>query len=57
LPREEEYAKEVKKRTLANLYDQRPAWLDSAHRELDEAVAAAYGRPTDLSGDEISSGF
>jgi hypothetical protein len=47
----------VKKRTLTNLYDQRPAWLDSAHRELDEAVAAAYGRPTDLSGDEISSGF
>jgi hypothetical protein len=30
------------KRTLTNLYNQRPAWLDLAHRRLDEAVCAAY---------------
>ena len=34
---------ELKKRTLTNLYNARPAWLDHAHRELDAAVAAAYG--------------
>jgi type II restriction/modification system DNA methylase subunit YeeA len=34
---------ELKKRTLTNLYNQRPSWLDTAHRKLDEAVAAAYG--------------
>jgi len=34
---------ELKKRTLTNLYNARPAWLDNAHRALDAAVAAAYG--------------
>jgi hypothetical protein len=34
---------ELKKRTLTNLYNARPAWLAHAHRELDTAVAAAYG--------------
>jgi type II restriction/modification system DNA methylase subunit YeeA len=34
---------DLKKRTLTNLYNQRPAWLDSAHKALDLAVAAAYG--------------
>lgn len=34
---------DLKKRTLTNLYNARPAWLDNAHKELDKAVAAAYG--------------
>ena len=34
---------ELKKRTLTNLYNLRPTWLDSAHKALDAAVAAAYG--------------
>ncbi|MBP6582430.1 MAG: class I SAM-dependent DNA methyltransferase [Chromatiaceae bacterium] len=38
-----EYAAEIKKRTLTNLYNARPAWLDHAHKALDAAVAAAYG--------------
>ena len=38
-----EHATELKKRTLTNLYNQRPAWLDHAHRALDATVAAAYG--------------
>ena len=37
------FAAEVKKRTLTNLYNARPAWLDLAHKALDAAVAAAYG--------------
>ena len=48
-----EHEQELKKRTLTNLYNQRPAWLENAHRTLDEAVAAAYGWPTDLSDDVI----
>ncbi len=42
---------ELKKRTLTNLYNQRPMWLELAHRRLDEAVLDAYGWPRDL-GDE-----
>jgi hypothetical protein len=53
LPRDEACAKELKKRTLTNLYNQRPAWLDRLHRELDAAVAAAYVWPADLLDDEI----
>jgi hypothetical protein len=34
---------ELKKRTLTNLYNARPAWLDQAHQALDMAVAGAYG--------------
>jgi type II restriction/modification system DNA methylase subunit YeeA len=44
---------ERKKRTLTNLYNARPTWLDLAHRRLDEAVFAAYGWQSDLSDEEI----
>lgn len=44
---------EKKKRTLTNLYNQRPTWLDLAHKKLDEAVFAAYGWKSDLSDEEI----
>lgn len=37
------HEKDVAKRTLTNLYNQRPAWLVAAHQALDMAVAAAYG--------------
>jgi len=37
------YEADLKKRTLTNLYNQRPAWLDNAHKTLDAAVAKAYG--------------
>jgi hypothetical protein len=50
---DEAAAKELKKRTLTNLYNQRPAWLDHAHKALDAAVAAAYGWPADLPDEEI----
>ena len=41
--------KELGRRTLTNLYNARPQWLDDAHAELDAAVAAAYGWTEDLS--------
>ncbi len=58
LPRDETAAKELAKRTLTNLYNARPAWLDNAHKALDEAVADAYGwgddwRAGSLTDDEI----
>jgi hypothetical protein len=37
------FEKDLAKRTLTNLYNQRPAWLAQAHEALDAAVAAAYG--------------
>ncbi len=51
-----EHAAELKKRTLTNLYNARPAWLDNAHKALDKAVAEAYGwgdYDTDMSDDEV----
>ncbi len=44
---------ELKKRTLTNLYNARPTWLDNAHKALDAAVFAAYGWPHDLADEEI----
>ncbi|MBK1642540.1 hypothetical protein CKO12_11755 [Chromatium okenii] len=38
-----EYAAALKQRTLTHLYNERPMWLATAHRQLDCAVAAAYG--------------
>ena len=37
------HEKDLKARTLTNLYNQRPRWLDQAHQALDAAVATAYG--------------
>lgn len=44
---------EKKKRTLTNLYNQRPTWLEFAHKRLDQAVFAAYGWKSDLTDEEI----
>jgi len=52
LPVDENAAKLLAKRTLTSLYNERPAWLDHAHAELDAAVAAAYGWPSGISTDE-----
>lgn len=53
LPIDEQAEKELKQRTLTNLYNQRKPWLDNAHKALDEAVAEAYGWSADVSDDEI----
>jgi hypothetical protein len=39
-PRDAHCAAKLKKRTLANLYNERPAWLDLAHKKLDAASPA-----------------
>jgi type II restriction/modification system DNA methylase subunit YeeA len=48
-----ECAKKLAKRTLTNLYNERPTWLDLAHRKLDEAVFAAYGWDAGMGDEEI----
>ena len=59
VPRDTKAAAILKTRTLTNLYNTRGTpegvWLDNLHRALDEAVAAAYGWPADLSDEEILS--
>lgn len=53
VPRDEKAAAKLKARTLTNLYNQRPTWLNLAHRKLDEAVFAAYGWDPGISDEEI----
>ena len=48
LPRDDDAAAELKRRTLTRLYNARPQWLDDVHVELDTAVANAYGWPSDI---------
>ena len=52
VPRDEDAAKALRKRTLTNLYNARPQWLVDAHTALDAAVAGAYGWPADISDDD-----
>ncbi len=44
---------DLARRTLTNLYNERPTWLANAHNDLDGAVLAAYGWPADLANPEI----
>jgi hypothetical protein len=44
---------ELKKRTLTNLYNQRPTWLVNAHAALDAAVFDAYGWSGEMPDSEI----
>ena len=53
VPQDAECAAKLAKRTLTNLYNQRPTWLDLAHQKLDEAVCTAYGFPGGLSDEQI----
>ena len=43
---------QLKRRTLTNLYNQRPQWLTNAHANLDTAVATAYAWPPDISDED-----
>ena len=52
-PRDAECAAKLKDRTLTKLYNERPEWLNLAHKKLDAAVAAAYGWPGELTDDQI----
>jgi hypothetical protein len=53
VPKDDECAKELKKRTLTNLYNERPTWLDLVHKKLDEAVFAAYGWDPSISDEDL----
>ena len=44
---------ELARRTLTNLYNQRPSWLANAHADLDRAVLDAYGWPPDVDDNAI----
>jgi type II restriction/modification system DNA methylase subunit YeeA len=52
LPKNTTAAATLRDRTLTGLYNQNPQWLKDAHRDLDEAVACAYGWPIDISEEE-----
>ena len=53
VPRDADCAAKLKQRTLTGLYNQRFTWLNIAHRELDEAVLAAYEWPANLSDERL----
>ena len=44
---------ELTRRTLTNLYNERPTWLANVHADLDRAVLAAYGWPPDTADETI----
>ena len=46
-------ASQLRRRTLTNLYNENPTWLQNAHAKLDAAVADAYGWSHDLSDEQI----
>ena len=51
--RDAECVAKLKARTLTNLCNARPTWLDLAHKKLNAAVAAAYGWPAGLTDEQI----
>jgi type II restriction/modification system DNA methylase subunit YeeA len=53
LPVDDHAAEQLKKRTLTNLYNAKPPWLVNAHRQLDAAVADAYGWKVALTEEEV----
>ena len=52
VPRDDAAAKELKKRTLTNLYNACPQWLADAPAALDATVAASYGWDAEISEDD-----
>ena len=53
VPKDADCAASLKQRTPTNLYNQRPAWLDLAHKNLDAAVFAAYGWDAGMGDEEL----
>ncbi len=49
--------RELRRRTLTNLYNERPRWLVDAHGALDGAVAEAYGWTNHIDDDGILTGL
>ena len=53
VPKDAACSEQLKKRTLTNLYNERPTWLDLAHRKLDAAVFDTYGWKAAMSDEDI----
>jgi hypothetical protein len=53
VPKDAEKAKQLAKRTLTNLYNERLTWLELAHHRLDEAAFTAYGWDPSLTDDQL----
>jgi hypothetical protein len=53
LPASPQAESALRRRTLTDLYNERPTWLVNAHRTLDEAVAAAYGIDPNIPDDAL----
>ena len=53
LPADDAAERELRRRTLTNLYNTRPAWLSHLHAALDTAVFAAYGWPESVAPSEL----
>ena len=49
--------RELGRRTLTNLYNERPQWLVNAHEELDADVGAAYGWVSNIPDDDALQGL
>ena len=54
LPVDEDAEQVLKRRTLTNLYNERPTWLANLHADLDAAVFAAYGWPESVAPESLS---
>lgn len=52
LPKDDAARRQLVRRTMTALYNERPAWLIELHLALDAAVAAAYGWPTDIDDED-----
>jgi hypothetical protein len=52
VPANDAVALTLRGRTLTNLYNERPHWLEHAHRDLDAAVARAYGWAPEISEED-----
>jgi hypothetical protein len=53
MPKDDECAAMLTKRTLTSLYNERPGWLEAAHKKLDAVVLAAYGWSESVGDDEV----
>ena len=57
VPRSEEAAQQLRKRTLINLYDTHLQWLANGHAAMGASVAALYGRDTEIGEDDALGAF
>lgn len=53
VPRPGGYDTMLRKRTLTNLYNERPTWLRLSHEKLDAVVFTAYGWDPGISDDDL----